>query len=222
MKIVDKYGLAKEPNGTAFYVLDEYGNIGNRSEQGLLILESESFFNLTGSGKPFFNGVAYLMPDVDHSKDGLDMYEFSDGEPFCVDTDSSDFDDDDRFLVLDKSELGLIIKYLQGCYGRLPDPPVYLEVALPDAETLERKFRERDYDDEIYEIYADKGGEYGVLAYYYEDGKYRLHLCMKRPGEEIWASGIEDVFSESADYEEAKSEFISKAEKRNRFIKFTA
>ena len=122
MKIVDKYELAKEPCGTPFYCLDEYGNIGKGCEQGLLILESKTFYSL--DNKPMFNGVTYLQPDFleDNSIEG-----FKEGhlpknfELECVDTDSNDFEDDDRFLVLDKHELKHIIDYLFNCYRKLGD-----------------------------------------------------------------------------------------------------
>lgn len=118
MKIVNKYELALMPAGTAFYVLDENGFIGKGSEKGLLILESDTFYGY--DGKPMFNGVCYLEPDHKEGSYGCfredelpDQFEL-----FCVDTDSNDFTDEDKFLVLEPEELKMIIDYLQNCYER--------------------------------------------------------------------------------------------------------
>jgi len=121
MKIVDKYELATMPFGTPFYRLDEYGNVGCGCEQGLCILLGNHFID--HNGKPFFNGVCYLEPDYDdemygHFVEGNLPKKF---DLFSVDTDSNDFDDNDKFLVLEPNELKFIIDYLQECYNNIKD-----------------------------------------------------------------------------------------------------
>lgn len=121
MKVVDKYGLALEPKGTAFYVLDEWGNVGCGSEKGLCIKEGETRYV---GGKPCFIGVAYVQPDK-RWEGGKDVYGLSledGGSIVPYDTDSAtDFADGARFLVLDKDELKAIAGYLQVCLERLPE-----------------------------------------------------------------------------------------------------
>ena len=67
-----------------------------------------------------FNGVCYLEPDFEEGNyvflEKLLPKEF---ELFCVDTDSNDYDDEDRFLVLNKEELKYIIDYMTDCYNNL-------------------------------------------------------------------------------------------------------
>ena len=119
MKIVDKYGLAQEKNGTPFYNVDKYGSIYSP----LKILDGSQFTPSWHDNKPFFNGVTYLEPDCDldngcsggftedHLPDKMKL--------FNVDDDSNNYGDDDKFLILDKDELKVIIDYLSQCYDTL-------------------------------------------------------------------------------------------------------
>ena len=118
MKVVDKYELAKEPWGTPFYCLTKDGFI-NKREGTLLILDSHTFYRCIDN-KPMFNGVCYLTPDFEENNDVFSEDLLPDKfELFSVDTDSNDFDDDDKFLVLNKEELKYIIDYLTFCYDSI-------------------------------------------------------------------------------------------------------
>ena len=119
MKIVDKYELAKMPFGTPFYVLDEWGNIGKGCEQGLLIQLGNNFVDY--DGKPMFNGVCYLEPDTDNYGHFTEETLPNTFNLFSVDTDSNDFNDKDKFLVLNAKELKIIIDYLQKCYENIKE-----------------------------------------------------------------------------------------------------
>ena len=129
MKVVDKHELAKMPNGTPFYALDEYGNIGNCGDNGLMILDSIRTIEDTFDDERGFNGVVYLEPAFNNFDIVLGI-EFTESqftedqlpdkfELFASDTASADFTDDDRFLVLDKEELGIIIDFLKKCYEKI-------------------------------------------------------------------------------------------------------
>lgn len=104
MRIVDKYGLAKEPYGTIFYCLDKYGHLGSE----LKVLISRTFYS--SDNKPMFNGVLYLAPDIidDSGNSSCDDLTVGRTIPFdsllSIDEDSNDYDDCDRFLVLEKEE----------------------------------------------------------------------------------------------------------------------
>lgn len=104
MKVMNKYELANQPYGTAFYNMDKYGNI----DTGLRILVSDTFLSL--DNEPMFNGVLDLEPDTgieDDCKIG-DEKELSDLNWW--DDSSADYDDDAMFLVLTKREALEIIK----------------------------------------------------------------------------------------------------------------
>lgn len=120
MKTVDKYGLALEPRGTAFYRLDEHGMIDGE----MMILTSWPA-GKEMDGKPFFCGVTRVRPDEECGENGYG-YGFDMDDPGNElpndDLDSSDFSDSDRFLALSKADLGVIINYLHGCYDMLPNP----------------------------------------------------------------------------------------------------
>ena len=109
MRIVDKYGLAKEPFGTVFYEI-----VGQVVKSGPKILFSHTFY--TDDGVPMFNGVQYLEPNAFDATDkdivvGTEIgineigndYD-KDDLWFCVDDDSNCYDDGDMFLVLEKEE----------------------------------------------------------------------------------------------------------------------
>ena len=119
MKIVDKYGLAKESNGTPFYYVDKYGNI----DSPLKILDGSQRTPSWYDGKPFFNGVTYLEPDWDLgngcTEDFVEGHLPDKMELFNVDDCSNDYNDGAKFLVLNKEELKVIIDYLQDCYNAL-------------------------------------------------------------------------------------------------------
>ena len=119
MKIVDKYGLAQEGNGTPFYNIDKYGNISSP----LKILDGPQWISSWNDNKPFFNGVTYLKPDWDLgngcTEDFVEGHLPDKMELFNVDDDSNDYSDEDKFLVLDKAELKVIIDYLKECYDTL-------------------------------------------------------------------------------------------------------
>ena len=96
MKVMNKYQLAEQPYGTAFYNLDRYGNIG----KGPRILASTTF--LSFDDKPMFNGVLDLKPDLDIEYEVGYEKELSD--LFYWDNCSADYADDAKFLVLTKEE----------------------------------------------------------------------------------------------------------------------
>lgn len=116
MKVVDKYELALMGNGTPFYELDEYGNI----DSGLCVLDG---FRFKSNNETYFNGVTYLEPESKEDTYGL----FKKGELpkefelFSVDTDSNDYEDNDRFLVLEPNELLAIIKHLKEYYEMIKE-----------------------------------------------------------------------------------------------------
>ena len=119
MKIVDKYGLAKCSYGTPFYNLDECGNGYFQVREGLKILTSNTLYTSTGN-KPFFNGVCPLEPDIYEEENccGIfteDMVEKAKFELYETDDDSNNYDNEDRFLILDKKEFKIILDELQ-CY----------------------------------------------------------------------------------------------------------
>ena len=120
MKIVDKYELAKYSYGTPFYQLKDVHN-GQlfEIEAGLQILTSSSNL-LLRDGTRYFNGVCPLKPDYGDDVigglfpiDGVDKIKF---ELYEDDTDSTCFDDCDRFLVLTKEELRIFIDELENFY----------------------------------------------------------------------------------------------------------
>ena len=118
MKVVDKYTLAKCSNGTPFYRLDKWGNINS----GLRILDGSQWLSIY-DGKPMFNGVTHIKPDFDLGNGCVESFDENNVpdklELFNVDDDSNDYNDADRFLVLNKDELKVIIDYLQECYDSL-------------------------------------------------------------------------------------------------------
>lgn len=126
MRLVDKYELAKCPYGTPFYYLSlcadgffKYYQI----ESGLQILTSNTLYSHTGN-KPMFNGVCSLQPDIYDEINccGVfteDMVEKASFELYEDDDDSNNYDDEDRFLVLDKSEFKILLDELQNYYNQI-------------------------------------------------------------------------------------------------------
>ena len=106
MKVVDKYGLAKQPYGTMFYNLDKYGNI----EGGLRILASNTYYY--DDDKPEFLGVVDIEPDTVDVQFYMG-YEDNLGDLFYWDDSSTDYDDTDMFLVLTKDEALQIINLVK-------------------------------------------------------------------------------------------------------------
>lgn len=121
MRIVDKYELAKCPNGTPFYKLniikneeEDFEN-GGFCEEALMILDGFRYMN--DDGKEMFNGVTYLQTDNKNDNEWGGSYFKSDNLPkeialVNIDTDSNDYNDEDRFLVLSSKEFSEIIKTL--------------------------------------------------------------------------------------------------------------
>ena len=123
MKIVDKYDLAKCSYGTPFYNLDECGNGYFQVREGLKILTSNTLYSHTGN-KPMFNGVCPLEPDIYDEENccGLFTKEMAENvkfELFETDDDSNNYDDEDRFLILDKKEFKIILDELQNYYDMM-------------------------------------------------------------------------------------------------------
>ena len=136
MKIVDKYGLALCSYGTPFYRLRDckaYKRIDGKDipiipkeydiDSGLQILTSFTFRGMWDN-KPMFNGVCPVEPDEwtvegegfteENIKDKkLEFYE--------TDEDSNDYDDDDRFLVLNKKEFKELLNLLTHYYNRMEE-----------------------------------------------------------------------------------------------------
>lgn len=122
MRIVDKYELAKCPNGTPFYKLniikneEENFEDGGFCEQALMILDGFRWIN-DDDGKEMFNGVTYLEINNKNDECFGGSYFKSDNLPkeislVNIDTDSNDYNDEDRFLVLSSKEFSEIIKTL--------------------------------------------------------------------------------------------------------------
>ena len=139
MKIVDKYELAKCSYGTPFYLLKdiEARKLTDEGEwqtifpiqyeinSGLQILTSRTFY--TSNGEPMFNGVCPVQPDNlfleaegygDFTEDNVTKIKF---ELFEIDDDSNNYDDEDRFLVLNKNEFKLLLDQLTEYYNKLVD-----------------------------------------------------------------------------------------------------
>lgn len=121
MRIVDKYELAKCPNGTPFYKLNiiknEEENFEDSGfcEETLMILDGLRWTD--DDGKEMFNGVTYLQTDNKNDNEWCGSYFKSDNLPkeislVNIDTDSNDYNDEDRFLVLSSKEFSEIIKTL--------------------------------------------------------------------------------------------------------------
>lgn len=126
MKIVDKYELAECPAGTPFFVLnnqyykngEDYYIDGGSIAEPMRIKIGDTFYSL--DDKPMFNGVAYLEIN-NYDKDGCDQDFTKDTLPkkvelFAVDEDSNDFDDNNRFLVLDSKEFRDVLDDLEEYY----------------------------------------------------------------------------------------------------------
>ena len=105
MKIVDKYELAKCPYGTIFY---EYEPC--YIKRGPLILASDIFVEY--DEKPFFNGVFECKPDLECIIE-TDNFIQSKAKWYSVDTDSNDYSDDDKFIILDKEEALELIEIMK-------------------------------------------------------------------------------------------------------------
>lgn len=130
MKIVNKYKLAECPAGTPFFVLNnKYWKSGGSktyySEGG--IIDGSSMMIKTGGAfysgidnKPMFKGVTYIEPE-NYSRKG-DYQEFAADtlpkkiELVTADVDSSDFDDNNRFLVLDSKDFRGVLDELEAYY----------------------------------------------------------------------------------------------------------
>ena len=95
MRIINRYELAKMPNGTVFSYFDGY-NI-------------DGFEIITGSDGDGFNGTLNLEPsfnwDSDHSERITNWS--------TVDTADYDFDKNSRFVVYSKNEILEIIQWLK-------------------------------------------------------------------------------------------------------------
>ena len=139
MKIVDKYELARCPYGTPFYNLqdshalkvDKNGNwntvtpIEYYIEGGLKILTSNTFYS-DYDNSPMFVGACNITPDFSDylgcsfliNEDNIKNIKFS---LFEFDDCSADYNDDDRFLVLDKNEFKLLLDELTEYYNKLVD-----------------------------------------------------------------------------------------------------
>ena len=124
MKVVDKFELAIQPNGTPFYELDKYGAINS----GLLIMDGSH--SKWEDGKVHFNGVTYIEPDNDHNngynESFLDILPDS-FELTNIDTADCDYDNDAKFLVLEASEFRLLLDTLEDYYKQLITDPVYIK-----------------------------------------------------------------------------------------------
>ena len=102
--------------------MNQWGDGYFELKDGLNILTSTTFYSL--ESKPFFNGVCPLLPDIYDeenlcsvfTKELVDSTEF---ELYEVDTDSNDFSDTDRFIVLDKKEFKIILDELQDYYDMM-------------------------------------------------------------------------------------------------------
>ena len=139
MKIVDKYELARCPYGTPFYVLKDIqareltddgkwqklSPIQYEIDSGLQILTSKTLY--TRYGEPMFNGVCPLQPDslfleaegygyFTENNIGTTRFEL-----YETDDDSNNYDDEDRFLVLDKKEFKVLLEELTEYYNKLVD-----------------------------------------------------------------------------------------------------
>ncbi len=130
MKIVNKYELAKLPNGTFFYELrvtkDANNNIEYDIFNGTLNILDGSKNNFIYD-EPFFNGITYLTPDLykDDSSNGgfikekdLEWLNKRDFELFNVDTDSNDFNTENKFLVLEKEDVKALLFILTNYYRK--------------------------------------------------------------------------------------------------------
>ena len=122
MRLVDKYELAKCSYGTPFYELNHCGDGYFELKDGLNILTSTTFYDL--ERKPLFNGVCPLLPDIYDEDDLCSIFtkELADStkfELYEVDTDSNDFSDTDRFIVLDKKEFKILLDELQNYYNMM-------------------------------------------------------------------------------------------------------
>lgn len=128
MKIVDKYELAKLPNGTFFYNLRAIKDVDNNIEydifNGTLNILDGSRNNFIYD-KPFFNGITYLEPDLDDEEcsnggfikeKDLKWLNKRDFNLTNIDTDSNDFNTEDKFLVLEKEDVKTLLFTLNNYY----------------------------------------------------------------------------------------------------------
>lgn len=127
MKIIDKYELAKCSYGTPFYHLDCCDSKGEyfQINEGIQILTSNISL-ITSNGEVYFNGVCPLQPDLydNYNCSGVfteDLVQKSEFELFETDDDSNSYDDEDRFLILNKSEFKVILDELQNYYNMMKD-----------------------------------------------------------------------------------------------------
>ena len=126
-EIVDKYELAKCSYGTPFYHLDICDNKSEYFQitEGLKILTSNNSL-VFENGRLYFNGVCPLEPDLydSYNCSGIftkDIIEKAKFELFETDDDSNNHDDEDRFLILNKSEFKVILDELQNYYDMMED-----------------------------------------------------------------------------------------------------
>lgn len=120
MKIVDKYGLAKCPYGTPFYILDNPEHNEYTIDSGLQILTSKTFYS--AYNEPMFNGVCPLEPDFG----GFTGQTFTEEEVkekrvefYEEDDDSNNYDDCCKFLVFDKKDFKRLLNLLNGYYKQM-------------------------------------------------------------------------------------------------------
>ena len=117
MKIVNKYELATMPFGTPYYQLDKWGNIVG---EGLYIHSGHNWM-CPFDNTPMFVGGISLLPESKEECYG----QFNEGELpdnfELIDNGcgSTDYGDNDRFLVLDAKELKIIIEFLTECYNNI-------------------------------------------------------------------------------------------------------
>lgn len=135
MRIVDKYELAKLPNGTFFYNLrvSKYNNDDIEEDDTQYDVFDECLHILDGSrvdfiykDKLFFNGVTDVKPDLDNEdcsncgfiiEQDLEWLNKRDFDLFNIDTDSNDYNDEDKFLVLERKDVKKLLEILQSYFN---------------------------------------------------------------------------------------------------------
>lgn len=125
MKIVDKYGLAECNPGTPFFVLNskylkngkEYYTNGGYLDSPMRVKIGDTFYAQDGTS--MFNGVLEIEIENDEYKEFTEDTLPKKIELVTNDTDSNDFTDNDRFLILNSKEFRDVLDELEKCYLQL-------------------------------------------------------------------------------------------------------
>lgn len=129
MRIVDKYELAECPKFTPFYKLKnqeikdgvKYYKDGGALLSPLMVLDT--FKWVSNNGKSMFTGVTYLEIDNwdEENNKKLDFTQETLPQTIDfvnIDTNSNDYTNEDKFLVLNSKEFQQMIEILQKyCYA---------------------------------------------------------------------------------------------------------